>query len=80
MVGSRQGRLTQADSTRTVSIHWQHTDGNQDQVLLSGPLGAGALELRRRGTELFWLDDGLEQPRRHCPCTVKPAARRTTCH
>ena len=54
--------LTQADSTRTVSIHWQHTDSNQDQVLLSGPLGAGALELRRRGTELFWLDDGLEQP------------------
>jgi len=53
--------LTQADSTRTVSIHWQHTDSNQDQVLLSGPLGAGALELRRRGSELFWLDQGLEQ-------------------
>ena len=62
---SLQGKaaVTQTDkSGSTINLAWHHSDTTLDHIRLSGPLGAGALELLREGEQLFWLDDGIKQP------------------
>ena len=61
---SVQGKaaLTNAEGTQTISVRWVHPDHENDRVRLSGPLGAGAIELYRTGERLYWINDELEQP------------------
>lgn len=59
---SGKASATTAQGSETVNIRWQRTDSQRERLILSGPLGLGALELNRVGTTVVWLDNGELRP------------------
>ena len=46
----------------TVNLEWSRPEATRDRIRLTGPLGAGAFEVFREGEQLFWIDEGVQQP------------------
>ena len=46
----------------TVNLEWSRPEATRDHIRLTGPLGAGAIEVFREGEQLFWIDEGAQQP------------------
>jgi len=59
---SGKASATTPQGSETVNIQWHRPDLKHEKLVLSGPLGLGALELNRVGTEVFWLENGKSGP------------------
>ena len=51
-----------AESTETVSLNWSRESLQTDKVIISGPIGLGAIALTRHGTEVSWQDGQQQRP------------------
>jgi outer membrane biogenesis lipoprotein LolB len=54
--------LTTADTSDTASFLWDRRSRHQESVRFSGPLGLGAIEIRREGNSVYWQDGDVQRP------------------
>jgi outer membrane biogenesis lipoprotein LolB len=54
--------VTREGQTETANLQWFRQSAATDRVILTGPIGTGATELRREGNRVYWLDDNEQKP------------------